>query len=162
MYLAKNVSRYLAIIAVALFSLITFNAQAQADYRGTKDDAVNMVNKAIEFYKQNGKDKAFAEFNNKSGQFTKGDLYVVVYDIKGKVLSHGANPKMIGRDVIELKDADGKQFVKERVEMMSKSANASGWQDYKFLNPVSRNIEQKSMYIKRHEDMIFGCGVYKN
>lgn len=37
--------------------------------------------------------------------------------MKGKVLAHGANDKMIGKDVIEIRDSDGKYFVRERVEM---------------------------------------------
>ena len=77
-------------------------------------------------------------------------------------LAHGANEKMIGKDVIELRDNDGKFFVKERVEMMSKGPEAKGWQDYKFMNPVSRQIEPKSMYLQRYEDLIVGCGIYKS
>ena len=63
--------------------------------------------------------------------------------------------------VIDLRDNDGKYFVKERVEMMSKGPDAKGWQDYKFMNPVSRAIEPKSMYLHRFEDLIVGCGIYK-
>ena len=77
------------------------------------------------------------------------------------MLAHGAYEKMIGKDVIELRDNDGKYFVKERVEMMSKAPDAKGWQDYKFMNPVTRQIEPKSMYLHRYEDMIVGTGIYK-
>ena len=69
---------------------------------------------------------------------------------------------MIGKDLIEMRDSDGKYFVRERVEMMSKSPTAQGWQDYKFMNPVSRQIEPKQMYLRRLDDMIVGCGVYKS
>jgi signal transduction histidine kinase len=120
-----------------------------------------MVDKAIAHIKKAGREKAFADFNNKSGPFTDRDLYVVVYNMKGKVLAHGANDKMIGKDVIDLRDNDGKYFVKERVELMSKGPDAKSWQDYKFMNPVSKQIEPKSMYLRRHEDMIVGCGIYK-
>ena len=134
---------------------------AQDKSKGTAAEATAMVDKAIAHIKKVGREKAFADFNNRSGPFTDRDLYVVVYDLKGKVLAHGANEKMIGKDVIELRDTDGKYFVKERVEMMSKGPNAKGWQDYKFMNPVSRQIEPKSMYLHRFEDMIVGCGIYK-
>ena len=144
--------------------LIAFGlpAAAQDKSKGTDKEAIAMVEKAVAHIKKVGKDKAFADFNNKSGAFTDRDLYVVVYDMKGKVLAHGANDKMIGRDVIELRDTDGKYFVKERVEMMSKGPAAKGWQDYKFMNPVSKQIEPKQMYLQRHEDMIIGCGIYKS
>jgi signal transduction histidine kinase len=129
--------------------------------KGTAAEATAMVQKAVAHIKKAGRDKAFADFNNKSGAFTDRDLYVVVYDMKGKVLSHGANEKLIGKDVLELRDMDGKYFVKERVEMMSKSPDAKGWQDYKFMNPVTRQIEPKSMFLQRLDDMIVGCGIYK-
>jgi len=158
------------IIAVALSALVmAFGAsstlaqdKAKAGSKGTAAEATAMVQKAIAHIKKAGREKAFADFDSKTGGFTDRDLYVVVYDMKGKVLAHGANEKMIGKDVIELRDSDGKYFVKERVEMMSKGPDAKGWQDYKFMNPVSRQIENKSMYLQRFEDLIVGCGIYKN
>ncbi len=149
-----------AAFAATLLLLAAAPAQAQDKSKGTAAEATVMVDKAIAHIKKVGKDKAFADFNSKTGGYTDRDLYVVVYDTKGKVLAHGANDKMIGKDVIDLRDNDGKYFVKERVEMMAKPG-AKGWQDYKFMNPVTRAIEPKSMYLVRYEDMIVGCGIYK-
>jgi signal transduction histidine kinase len=155
-------TRYLsAVLAAFVLAFGTFAAQAQDKSKGTAAEATAMVEKAIAHIKKVGREKAFADFNNKSGAFTDRDLYVVVYDTKGKVLSHGANEKMIGKDVIDLRDNDGKYFVKERVEMMAKP-DAKGWQDYKFMNPVTRAIEPKQMYLRRYEDVIVGCGIYKS
>jgi cytochrome c len=150
--------RLVVLSAVVLILALGFQLTMAAD-AGTKDEAVALVKKAIEFIKANGKDKGFEEISNPKGQFVDRDLYVVVYDMNGKCLAHGANTKMIGRDLIDNKDVDGKEFVKERVEMMKKAQ--SGWQDYKFRNPTSNQIEPKSMYIERFEDMIVGCGIYK-
>jgi signal transduction histidine kinase len=149
----------LAVLACAFFCVPA--VAAEKGKQGTAAEATAMVDKAIAHIKKVGREKAFADFNNKNGPFTDRDLYVVVYDLKGKVLAHGANEKMIGKDVIDLRDSDGKYFVRERVEMMSKGPDAKGWQDYKFMNPVSRMIEQKSMFIHRFEDIIVGCGIYK-
>jgi cytochrome c len=143
------------------FLLAAGPAAAQDKSKGTAAEATAMVEKAIAHIKKAGREKAFADFNRKDGGFTDRDLYVVVYDMKGKVLAHGANPKMIGKDVMDLRDNDGKYFVKERVEMMSKGPNAKGWQDYKFMNPVTLAIEPKSMFLQRYEDLIVGCGIYK-
>jgi cytochrome c len=148
-----------AMLALA-FAIAPASAQDKAK-QGTAKEATAMVEKAIAHIKKAGRDKAFADFNNKGGPFTDRDLYVVVYDLKGKVLAHGANEKMIGKELIDLRDSDGKYFVKERVDMMSKGPGAKGWQDYKFMNPVTRQIEPKSMYLQRHEDLIVGCGIYK-
>lgn len=126
---------------------------------GTKEEAVAMVKRAIDYIKANGPDKAYAEFSNQKGRFVDRDLYITIYDMNGKCLAHGANTKMVGRDLIDNKDVDGKEFIRERVEMMK--TQASGWQDFKFRNPVTNQIEPKSMYIERFSDIIVACGVYK-
>lgn len=154
-------TRILGVFA-ACFALLAGPAIAQDKSKGSAAEAQAMVTKAIAHIKKAGRDKAFADISDKKGAFVDRDLYVVVYDMKGKVLAHGANEKMIGKDLIDLRDNDGKYFVKERVDMMSKSPDAKGWQDYKFMNPTTRQIEPKSMYLQRFEDLIVGCGVYKS
>ena len=154
--------RYFTILFAALMLAMGATPATAQGKKGTAAEATAMVEKAIAHIKKVGRDKAFADINDPKGPFTDRDLYVVVYDLKGKVLAHGANAKMIGKDVIDLRDNDGKYFVKERVEMMSKGPNAKGWQDYKFMNPVSRQIEPKSMYLQRFEDVIVGSGIYKS
>jgi signal transduction histidine kinase len=126
---------------------------------GTPAEAESMVKKAIAFYKANGQDKAFTEVNNTKGQFTKDDLYIFVYDIKGKCVAHGFNQKMIGKELIDLKDADNKFFVKERIEIAK--TKGKGWQDYMFTNPTTKKLEHKTAYIEKVDDYIFGCGAYK-
>jgi signal transduction histidine kinase len=74
-------------------------------------------------------------------------------------VAHGQNLKMIGKELIDMKDADGKEFVKERVEIAK--TKGSGWQEYKFTDPLTKQIEQKRAYVERHEDLIFGSGIYK-
>jgi signal transduction histidine kinase len=125
----------------------------------SKEEAKAMVEKAIAFYKANGKEKAFAEINNTKGQFTKGDLYIFVYDLTGNCVAHGFNLKMIGKDLSDLKDPDGKPFVKERIELAK--TKGKGWQDYKFTNPVTKKVEMKTAWIEKVDDFIFGCGAYK-
>ena len=151
----KAISMMFASLLVA----VGLGSASAADH-GTAAEAQAMVAKAIEFMKKNGREKGYAEISNLKGQFVDRDLYVVVYDLNGKVLAHGANAKMIGKDLIDMRDTDGKYFVKERVEIAK--GKGSGWQDYKFMNPVSRKIEPKSMYLQRYEDVIVGCGIYKS
>ncbi|MBP6644509.1 MAG: cache domain-containing protein [Burkholderiaceae bacterium] len=118
-----------------------------------------MVKKGVAFIKANGKDKGYSEITSKTSQFKDRDLYLVVYALDGVVRAHGANDKMVGKNVIELKDVDGKAFVKERVEMAKTKANF--WQDYKFTNPETKKIEPKTMYCEKLEDTVVCGGVYK-
>jgi signal transduction histidine kinase len=145
-------------LALALAAaLVAPAAQAQ---NATKEDAVSMVKKGIAFIKANGAEKGYAAITAKDPQFVKSDLYLVVYGMDGKCLAHGANEKQVGRDLIELKDIDGKPFVKERVEM-GKSKPNGFWQDYKFTNPATKKIEPKQMYCERLAETLVCGGIYK-
>jgi signal transduction histidine kinase len=124
----------------------------------TKPEAEAMVKKALSYLKANGRDKTFAEIGKKDGQFVDRDLYLVVYGNDGVVRAHGANAKMVGKNLMELKDVDGKAFVKERVDMAKNKVPF--WQDYKFNNPVSGKIEPKTMYCVPDDDLILCGGVY--
>jgi cytochrome c len=147
------------LLTIGFVFTFVFMGSAYAGDAGTKEEAVAMVKKAVAYIKANGKEKAFEEFSNQKGQFVDRDLYITVTDFNGKNLAHGQKPNMVGKEVIDMKDADGKAFIKDQIEMMRKQPTA--WQDYKFMNPVSKQIEQKSVYLERYEDFIVGCGVYK-
>jgi signal transduction histidine kinase len=146
-------------IAIALLATAAAAAAVAKEGNATATEATAMVKKGIAFIKSNGKDKGYAEISNKAGQFTDRDLYLVVYGLDGTVRAHGANEKMIGKNLIELKDVDGKPFVKERVELAQ--SKGTFWQDYKFTNPVSKKIEPKSMYCEKLEDAAVCGGIYK-
>ena len=130
-----------------------------AGANASSDEATAMVKKGVAFIKANGKDKGYAEISTKGGQFSDRDLYLTVYGLDGTVRAHGANEKMIGKNLIDLKDVDGKAFVKERVELAA--TKPTFWQDYKFTNPVTKKIEPKSMYCEKLEDFVVCGGIYK-
>jgi cytochrome c len=132
-------------------------AFANSDF-ATRDEAVSMVKKGVAYIKGNGKEKGYAEISNKKGRFNDRDLYLVVYGLDGTVFAHGANEKQVGHNLIELKDIDGKAFVRERVEMAQKQP--SFWQQYKFNDPVTHKIEPKQMYCERLDDVVVCGGVY--
>ena len=145
-------------IAAAAALLVGATAASAAEF-GTKDEAMALVKKAVVFVKEQGPDKAYPEISNKSGQFIDRDLYVVVYGLDGKVLAHGANAKLIGKEMLDAQDVDGKFFVKERVELAR--AQGTFWQDYKFANPVSKKVEPKQMYCERVGETAVCAGIYK-
>ena len=153
----KKLSLFASVTVI--LSMIFLACFAHAADQGTKEEAVAMVKKAVEYIKANGNEKSFYDISDKLGQFTDRDLYVVVYDINGKCLAHGQNRNFIGKDMIDLKDVDGKEFMKERVNLMKNQTSA--WQDYKFLNPTTKKVEPKSIYLERFGDLIVGCGIYK-
>lgn len=151
---------HLAIATLTALAALGFSAHAAAkEGNATADEASAMVKKGVAFIKANGKEKGYAEISKKGSQFSDRDLYLVVYGLDGTVHAHGANEKMIGKNLIELKDVDGKPFVKERVELAQ--SKGTFWQDYKFTNPTSKKIEPKSMYCEKLDDAVVCGGIYK-
>jgi len=148
--------RFFVFAVVSIFLFWTLGALA-AEF-GTEEEAKALVKKAIAYVKEVGKEKALAEFSNLKGKFIDRDLYIFVYDLNGTVLAHGQNPKLIGKNLYNVKDADGKEYVKERIELVK--AKGSGWQEYKFMNPLTKKIERKRAYVELYQDMIIGCGAY--
>ena len=142
----------------AMALLVSAAMPAVAAEFATKDEAKAMVAKAVAFVQANGAEKAYAEFTGKSPAFIDRDLHVVVYSLNGTVLAHGANTKLVGKDMMEATDVDGKYYVKERVALAAKKADF--WQDYKFVNPVSKKIEPKQMFCHPLADTAVCAGVY--
>jgi cytochrome c len=147
-------------VAVAVIGALAAAGAAFAAEHATKDEAVAMVKKAVAYIKAEGVEKAYKEISNRSGQFVDRDLYVVVYQLDGKVLAHGGNEKFVGKDMSDAQDVDGKFFVKERIENAQKQP--SFWQDYKFMNPVSKKVEPKQMYCERLDNTAVCGGIYKS
>jgi signal transduction histidine kinase len=128
--------------------------------KANKDEAQAMVKKAVAYIKANGPDKAYKDFTGKNPEFIDRDLYVVVYDLEGNCLAHGANQKMVGQDLSEAQDVDGKYYIKERLELAKKQQ--SFWQDYKFTNPVTKKVEPKEMYCEVLGKTAVCGGIYKS
>lgn len=143
-------------VASLIFSVLSLSSQA---FAAPKDDALDLVTKAVALVKEAGKDKAVATFNDAKGPFVKGELYVFAFTMQGVTLAHPLNPKLVGKDLAELKDSDGKLFMKEM--MSTASGPGKGWVDYNWTNPTTKKIEAKSSYVAKAGDIFVGCGIYK-
>ena len=140
-------------------AFIPMGVAAAAD-RGTADEASALVKKGIAYLKANGPEKSYAAFNDPQGQFVDRDLYLFVLDTSGKMLAHGANKKLLDKNLIELKDANGKAFIKEFIDVGN--TKGQGWVDYKWPHPQTKAIESKSSYVQKLGDgTLIGVGIYK-
>ena len=143
----------------AWLAALAFCAPAFAAGQGTADEATALVKKAVAYYKAHGRDKALAEFNNAKGQFVDRDLYIFVIDTKGQMLAHGANPRIVNKQVLEMRDVDGEFLFKKMIA--TAQSKGTGWVNYKWPNPISDGYQAKSTYIEKADDIIVGCGIYK-
>ena len=148
-----------SLMAAAAFSLFSIAPVASAAEFGTAQEAEAMVKKAVEHIRKAGKDQAYADFTGKKQPFHDRDLYVTVTTLDGKSVAHGANPKMVGVDLSDFKDVDGKPYFKERLELTK--TKGKFWQDFKFVDPVTKKVLPKSMYCEREGDTAVCTGIYK-
>ncbi|MEY4766299.1 MAG: hypothetical protein RI907_2972 [Pseudomonadota bacterium] len=146
-------------LSVALAASVVAPLAHANESVATKDEAVAMVKKAIAYAKANGKDKAITEINAKNAMFVDRDLYIYAADEKGNVLAHAINPKLVGRDLNQLKDADGKPFVTEIIKIGA--TGKPGWVEYRWPNPVTKQIDDKVTYVEKADGVIYCAGVYK-
>jgi len=146
------------LLASLSLSFVMMGAASAAD-QGTAAEAEAMVKKAVTYLKANGNEKTYEEITN-GKQFKDRDLYLFVYDFAGKNLAHGANPKLVGKDLSGLKDPDGKPIIPPLIEIAK--GKGKGWSEsFKFRNPVTEKMEPKVVYVERVGDVLMGCGVYK-
>jgi methyl-accepting chemotaxis protein len=125
----------------------------------TPADAQKMVEKAYAYVKANGKEKALAAFDDIRGEFIKGELFVFVQDFHGKILAYGGNTAMVGQNLYDAKDVNGKYLGRGMIEIAKTQGN--GWYEYHFLNPHTNLVEPKITYIQKVDDYYIACGIYK-
>jgi len=155
-------SRYTKCLTVLLAAGVIVAAPAFASGdRGTEVEAQEMVKKALALIKSAGPEAAYKAFTeHPNGAFKDRDLYVFVYDFQGNCLAQGANPKMIGMNLIELKDMNGKPIIRGQIEMV-KSQKAGWFGPYKFPSPVTKVQETKKSYCEQGAPETIVCvGAY--
>lgn len=146
----------MAVVAVALGMSV-----ANAAGRGNAEEAKALLTQAMEFYKAKGEAATFAEIQDPNGKLRDKDLYIFVQGFDGTTLAHGGNLKLVGKNMSDLKDPDGKLFIREFIEVAK--TKGGGVVDYKWTNPETKKMEPKASYILRIEgkEMLMGCGYYK-
>jgi cytochrome c len=152
--------RKLAIVALAFFALTGLQIASAAENHGTPEEAKAMVENAVAQLSTDGKEKAFAVFDDTSGPYVDRDLYVFVVDLQGTILAHAANKALIGKSLFNMKDSNGRLFVQEMIKVGE--TTGEGWVDYSWSNPTSKKIEPKSSFIKKVGDVLVAVGVYKS
>lgn len=121
--------------------------------------AVAMVEKGAAYVQKNGKDALIKEVNDKNPEFVNDATYLTVRALDGTQLAHPTNPKLVGKNMVVLPDADGKLFRKDIIEQAK--SKGKGWVDYRYNNPANGQIEKKSTYFLKQGDIILEAGIYK-
>ena len=108
---------FAAFTAIALLAQIC--VASAGDY-GTRDEAVAMVKRVEDMFAKAGPDSTFKAVSDKSlATFHDRDLYPFIYDLSGRCVAHGARPALIGKNLLDLKDQDGKYLIREMIRIAS-------------------------------------------
>ncbi|SFV11509.1 cache domain-containing protein [Pseudoduganella namucuonensis] len=148
---------FVKLLATLLLGALPWTAFAQQP--ASRDDAIQFVKKAVAHLRQQGKDKALQDFNNPQGAFVDRELYIIVLDMTGVLLADPLHPKLINKPLFDLRDVNGKYFVREELKLAKEKGK--GWVDFQWLNPVSKNMEPRSSYIEKVDDLIVLTGVFQ-
>jgi TRAP-type uncharacterized transport system substrate-binding protein len=152
-------------IIVALFSMLMLTVSAPlacAAEFGTRDEALAMVKRVQAKIKKDGLDATCRAIMAQVKEFNDRDLYPFVVSYAGVPCANGRTPSVVGKNILDIKDQDGKFLTQEMIAVAKNPGH--GWVDYRWLNSALKAIDDKSTYIEKADnlDYAIGVGVYKN
>ena len=135
-------------------------ATALAD-SATKEECIAKTKEAGQMILNKGLDETVKEINNKQGKFVWKDSYVFLMAFDGKMLGHPMSPALIGQNVLDRKDKEGKLLFKEFVEVAK--TKGEGWVGYMWANPGDPAPRKKITFIYRvpGKDLLAGAGIWE-
>lgn len=148
-----------SILATFLLVLAAAASSAGAVERSGPTQAKALLDQAVAQMKRDGAPAALKSFNDTKGAFVQGDLYVFAFDLDGKYLASGANPKLVGTLVKDQTDAAGKPLFADMIQVAK--SKGEGEVDYVWLNRQTNKVESKRSFIRRVGDVIVGVGYYR-
>jgi len=140
------------------FCLVLHLPVSIANDYGSPAEAVAMVKKAGLLIRVEGP-AAYAKISDPHGPFVDRDMYVYVTNMQGVILAHGATPKVIGKDIMDIQDGKGKFVMKEILQLAN--GKGQGWVDYQWPNTINKAIEAKSTYIEKVGNVVVACGIFR-
>jgi cytochrome c len=146
----------MGVVALLSVGILTIPLVARA---ATPEEAKAFSERAAAYIARVGEEKAFADFTRPDGGFVDGDLYVFCYDREGVNKAHGGNPPFVGKNLLHIKDPDGKEANFEIVKTGFEQGRR--WVDFKWPGPTTKRIQPRSAYVIRTNDAVCGFGYYK-
>jgi len=146
----------------AAFAFVAFiHTAVVAEDHGTRQEAQAMVDRAVEHAKKVGAEQAFKDFTTDKAQWAYKDLYVFATGMNGVMLANGANERLVGKNLMEMKDQNGKLFVKEY--LTSAQAKGFAWTDYDWTHPQTKKVDAKTSFVRKMDnyDAVVGVGIYR-
>ncbi len=108
---------------------------------------------------------AFQEFSQENKLWFRGNRYLFVYDMNGNCVFHPAEPQLVGKNLMDFQDLDGKPAIRHIIEAATRQAPAGGWVHYLWTEPGDIAPLWKTSYVMRVKgppgnDYVIGSGIY--
>ena len=144
------------VVALIFLTVTTFSCLA-SDQTASANEIMAFVDEAVTYVNNNGVEKALDEFNNPTGSFVRGDLYIFAYDFNGTCMAHPINPELVGQT--GLLDINGVDVVGRELALAKRGG---GTMYIVFPNPAHDGEEElKQLYIESVNDSLYlGSGLY--
>jgi hypothetical protein len=139
-----------ALIALIILGRASMGSHAPLPYlyEDTKQ-LVLLVEDAAHLIEKQGT-AAFPAFVVPGSSWFNKWRYLFIYDLDGVCLFHPVNPGLMGRQLLDLKDVNGKPFGRWINEIGCRpESNASGWVSYLWEAPGDLNPTWKVSYIRK-------------
>ncbi|MDO8699347.1 MAG: cache domain-containing protein [Rhodoferax sp.] len=146
--------KFVCVLAVAA----AISLPAQADEARSEKEAEAFVARVVKALNAN-RPGTLSEINAGDKKWVDGELYATINSIDGISLANGMNPKSAGKDISNLTDMNGKEFMKERLELARTKGKL--WQEFMWKDPVTKKVQPKQIYCERTGEMIACAGIYK-
>jgi signal transduction histidine kinase len=144
--------RLLVLATIALvWSIAPGIGEAQLSmytYRDTQS-LVSLVEEAAALVEKKG-ENAFKEFAQKDSKWLNDDYYIFAYALDGTCIFHPITPELMGKNVIDLRDINGKPIIRQITDVGRKpERDASGWVFYLWQNQTQLTPSWKSTYVRK-------------
>ena len=156
-----------AAAGVDAFAVPTARAEAPLSRYTYKDtrNLVALVEDAAGLIEAKG-EAAFTEFGIEGTRWFNGSTYLFVYDVDGNTVFHPISPELLGRNVADLKDIDGKPVVQEVIDVAKLPERAASgwvfyrWQDQRQLSPIWKSSYVRKAVTPTGKTYVVGSGLY--
>jgi signal transduction histidine kinase len=146
--------------ATVVAAALTMSCAGALAAEPTEKDAIAMAERGAAMIKTKGREEVMKRITAKDPEFVQGALYIDMRDVKtGIVLAHPYNQSIVGKDLTDVPDANGKKYRREIIELAA--AKGKGWVDYQYKNPTNGKIEPKTTYILLVDGVVLEAGLYK-
>lgn len=126
----------------------------------TQEELYSLVERAVRYARENGREATLAEINNPDGIFSNGDLFVWASDFNGTLLADPYLKEYIGRNLLEYTDPYGEKTTRVAQSVIQ---NGTGYVHGMFPDTSSELARPmpKFMYMKAVDDTWWiGSGIY--